>query len=536
MNLEKLEMNKQRRQLIRLGVGGATLFVPGPWAWVWAQGAQGPQLQKLPKIALVIGNGQYKQSPLKNPANDAKGMADALNSLGFEVTVRLDAGKAAMQTAIDAYVTQLVSRKCVGLFYFAGHGIQINWKNYLLPADAEVRSNADVETSGVEVNKIIEGLNKAGNALNLIILDACRDAPFGEAKKPDQKGLSQMDAPRSTLLAYATAPGNVASDGEGTNGLYTENLLREIRAPEAKVEDVFKRVRLSVRRKSNGAQIPWESTSLEDDFYFVPPASLAPPSDREKERRFTEELKLWEKIENATAAEPFEDYLKRYPSGNFSELAQFRLDRNLAMLGEKRVEIASQKDNPYTAGTTQANTAYRIGDTYTYRVSDIDSGKPKAGFTRTVTALTDIEVVFNDGLTTTDLLGNRKRTPDGRVFFGAQFLPTEYAVGKAWTTRYKGKTDRGQEFYVETQIRIVSKERISVPAGTFDCFRIEGKGVSRPYLPPSWNTQIWFRLWIAPEHCRGAIKNEANRTSYSPNGVISVPENDRRELESFNQS
>ena len=533
-------MNKpasfRRRDWVKGAAGSALLFTPGPWARVWAQGAQGPQLQKLPKIALVIGNGQYKQSPLKNPANDAKGMAEALNSLGFEVTVRLDAGKAAMQAAIAAYVAQLVSRKCVGLFYFAGHGIQINWKNYLLPVDAEVGSNEDVEARGVEVNKIIDGLNKAGNALNLIILDACRDAPFGEAKKPDQKGLSQMDAPRSTLLAYATAPGNVASDGEGTNGLYTENLLREIKVGEAKVEDVFKRVRLSVRRRSNGAQIPWESTSLEDDFYFMPPASLAPPSDREKERRFTEELKLWEQIENATAVAPFEDYLKRYPSGNFSELAQFRMDWNLAKLGERRVEIASQKDNPYTAGTTQANTAYRIGDTYSYRVSDIDSGKPKAGFTRTVTALTDIEVVFNNGSATTDLLGNAKRAPDGRVFFGAQFLPTEYAVGKAWTTRYNGKTAQGRDMYVETQFRIVSKERISVPAGTFDCFRIEGKGVSRPYLPPSWNTQFWSRSWLAPEHCRCVIKNETNRTTYLANGAISVRENNRYELESFKQA
>ncbi len=90
--------------------------------------------------------------------------------------------------------------------------------------------------------------------------------------------------------------------------------------------------------------------------------------------------------------------------------------------------------------------------------------------------------------------------------------------------------------YVETLIRIVAKERISVPAGAFDCFRIEGKGVSRPYLPPSWNTQFWFRSWLAPDRCRGVIKNETNRTSYSPSGAISVPENNRRELESFKQA
>ena len=524
-----------RRELFKAGLGGAVLFCPGPWAWVWAQGSQDAQLLKLPKIALVIGNGSYKQAPLKNPANDAKGMAEALNSLGFEVTVRLDAGRAAMQSAIDAYIGQLASRKCVGLFYFAGHGIQINWKNYLLPVDAEVTSNEDVEKKAVEVNAMIGGLTKASNALNLIILDACRDAPFGEAKKPEQKGLSQMDAPRSTLLAYATAPGNVASDGAGANGLYTESLLREIKTADAKVEDVFKRVRLNVRRKSNGSQIPWESTSLEEDFYFMPPASLAPPTDRERERRFAEEFKLWESIEGAKAVEPFEDYLRRYPSGNFSELAQLRLDRILARMGEQRVEIASRRDNPYTVGAARADTAFRIGDAYSYRVSDIDTASPKAAFKREVTSLTDDEVVFNNGQTTSDLLGNTRRALDGRLFIGAQFLPVEYAVGKSWTSRYNLKTERGQDAYIEGHFRIAVRERVIVPAGAFDCFRIEAKGQSRPYLPPIWNTQFSLVNWMAPEKCRLPIKAEAKRISYS-GANTTVLENDRRELDSFRQS
>ncbi len=273
-----------RRGLIKLGLGGAVLFAPGPWARVWAQTEKDAQLLRLPQIALVMGNGAYPQAPLRNPANDAKDLAGALNSLGYQVTVRLDAGKAAMQSAVEAYVAELARRRCVGLFYFAGHGIQINWKNYLLPVDAEFKSNADVESRAVEVNRVMNGLTEARNALNLIILDACRDAPFGEALKTAQKGLSQMDAPRNTLLAYSTAPGNVASDGAGKNGLYTGNLLREIRVPDAKVEDVFKRVRLAVRRgdravrRFRGKALRWRTISISSR----PPAWRRPRTPRRR--------------------------------------------------------------------------------------------------------------------------------------------------------------------------------------------------------------------------------------------------------------
>jgi uncharacterized caspase-like protein len=521
-----------RRRFFSGAIGGAVLFLPSPWARLWAQTPTGAQLQKLPKIALVIGNAAYAQAPLKNPANDAKGIAEALNATGFEVTVRLDAGRAAMQAAIDTYVKTLAERKCVGLFYFAGHGIQLNWKNYLLPADARVASNEDVERQGVEVNAMAAGLARAGNAMNLIILDACRDAPFGDAKKPDQKGLSQMDAPRSTLLAYATAPGNVASDGEGANGLYTESLLREMRTPEAKVEDVFKRVRLNVRRKSGGAQIPWESTSLEDDFWFVPPASLAPPTDRDRAARFAEELKLWERIETVQAPEPFEDYLRRYPSGHFSELAQFRLDRALAVAGERKVEMVAQKDNPYATPVARSDTTFRVGDLWIYRVSDLDTGAPKAPERRAVTSVADSEVLFNDGTLVTDLLGNPRRFPDGRQLTGAQFNPVEFALGRTWTTRFNVRTDGG-ESYTEYQFRIAARERVSVPAGAFECFRIDGKGVGRPFQG-SWNTQLTVVRWFAPERCRLPVKSEVRRINYSRRGMT-VLENDRMELTELRQ-
>ncbi|HEY5638176.1 MAG TPA: caspase family protein, partial [Burkholderiales bacterium] len=305
-----------------------SLFLPVPWAWVWAQsgkeGLEGAlKLVKAPKLALVIGNSKYKDAPeLKNPANDAKGVGEALKAAGFAVTTKLDTGKEELIQAIRDYVNGMEKQKAVGLFYFAGHGVQLAWRNYMLPVDAVIDKIDDVAKQSVDIARLMEGLTKAGNPMNVIILDACRENPFGKDFKVEHKGLSQMDAPTHTILAYATSPGNVASDGDGANGLYTENLLREMKVKEAKIEDVFKRVRLGVRRKTNGAQIPWESTSLEDDFWFLPPAELKKLSEEEKEEAFTVELALWEKIAEAKDAAPFEDYLRRYPSGRFAELAQ----------------------------------------------------------------------------------------------------------------------------------------------------------------------------------------------------------------------
>lgn len=526
-----------RRDFFKLGIAGATLFAPGPWAWVWAQTPQGPQLQRLPKVALIIGNSKYKEAPLKNPGNDAKAIGEALTGLGFEVTLRLDAPKAAMDTAITAYVNTLTTRKCVGLFYYAGHGIQLAWKNYLLPVDANIDVIGDVAKQSFELNSLIAGLTKASNPMNVIMLDACRDNPFGEAKQPEQKGLSQMDAPHSTLLAYATAPGNTASDGEGSNGLYTENLLREIKVKEAKVEDIFKRIRLNVRRTSKGAQIPWESTSLEDDFYFIPPGNLAPPKDEERARAFAEELKLWESIEASNDIAPFEDYLKRYPSGLFSELAQLRLDLLLKKQGEKAVQIVSSKGNPYTKGTALANTAYQVGDTYTFRVSDLTTGAEKNKIVATITQITDREVIYDNGRTATDLLGNTSKFSDGRRPTGNQIQPAEFELGKRWVTRFRLTQADGRLFDNELNLHIAAKEPVTVPAGTFECYRVEAKGTARgPGLRPGVNVEVQldFKYWMAPEVCRRPVKRESVRIVFVM-GNRQVVENERHELESFKQ-
>ncbi len=222
------------------------------------------------RVALIIGNSAYPGSmALVNPANDAQAMADVLKRLGFNVIELRDGNKAQMSAAIARVSDALKGKQGVGMLYYAGHGLQLDWRNYMVPVDANLKSAADVTQQTIDLSSVVDIFKAAGNRMNIVVLDACRDNPFG-GNTSSAKGLAQLDAPPSTFLAYATAPGNVAEDGDEKtgNGLYTQYLLQELKRPTAKIEDVFKRVRLNVRKQSQGRQIPWESTSLEDDFFF----------------------------------------------------------------------------------------------------------------------------------------------------------------------------------------------------------------------------------------------------------------------------
>ena len=220
------------------------------------------------RLALVIGNSAYPGSPLANPANDARAMATTLRGLGFMVIELQDASKTQMSQGITRIGETLKGKQAVAMLYYAGHGLQLDWRNFMLPVEARIGSAADIPAQAVDLNSVIDAFKAAGTRMNILVLDACRDNPFGSIASG--KGLAPMDAPTGTFLAYATAPGNVAEDGDVKtgNGLYTQFLLQELKKPTARIEDVFKRVRLQVRQKSEGRQIPWESTSLEDDFVF----------------------------------------------------------------------------------------------------------------------------------------------------------------------------------------------------------------------------------------------------------------------------
>lgn len=222
------------------------------------------------RLALVIGNATYQHTTqLRNPVNDARSMARTLEGQGFKVIKIENATGRDMKVAIDNFGRELGDYD-VGLFYYAGHGLQDKGLNYLVPIDADLKSEAQIDYDCVQANRIVSFMEVAGTDVNIIILDACRNNPFKSSwsRSTAGDGLVFMNAPTGTLIAYATAPGMTAADGVGNNGLYTESLLTEITNPDLTILQVFQRVRARVAEQSAKRQIPWESTSLIGDFYF----------------------------------------------------------------------------------------------------------------------------------------------------------------------------------------------------------------------------------------------------------------------------
>ncbi len=224
------------------------------------------------KRALVIGCSSYQHAtPLVNPLNDANEMESILQKLGFNVMKSIDPSQKELKIIIDDFGNSLKGSD-VGLFYFAGHGVQVKGFNYLIPIDANLSSERLVEYDCVEAGRILAHMEDARTSVNLIVLDACRNNPFERSwgRGIGQRGLATMNASKGSLIAYSTAPGTTASDGSGSNGLYTEALLNHIQGKGTPANTMFQKVRLEVMEKSKEAQIPWESTSLTADFYFNP--------------------------------------------------------------------------------------------------------------------------------------------------------------------------------------------------------------------------------------------------------------------------
>ncbi len=269
------------------------------------------------RVALVIGNSAYPTAALKNPVNDARAISAKFRSLGFDVITRENVKQKDMTRAITQFGEKLAKSGTVGIFYYAGHGMQVRGKNYLIPVDAQISSEASVRSEAVDVDSLLEQL--ATSALGIVILDACRNNPFERRFRGAAGGLAQMDAPKGILIAYATAPGKVASDGDGRNGLYTQEFLRMLDEPGLKVEDVFKRVRRRVADATADQQVPWESSSLTGDFYFTGGAPTAEGTAPDPE------LLFWQSIRESRDAGDFSAYLKKFPDGQFAEIARNRL-------------------------------------------------------------------------------------------------------------------------------------------------------------------------------------------------------------------
>jgi hypothetical protein len=260
---------------------GLTVGLAPPIAAEPESAAREVMIPRVSQDALVIGNAAYLNSPLRNPSNDASDMASLLGDLGFDVQLVQDATQREMEDAIRAFGQRLTGES-VGLFYYAGHGMQVEGQNYLIPIGARIVSRKDAKYKAVDLGQLLDELALAESRLNIVILDACRDNPFA-GFRGGTRGLARADAPTGTIIAYATAPGSVAADGDGRNGIYTHNLMDSMRQPGLSIERVLKRTRIGVLQETNGLQTPWDSSSLTGDFFFNPvgmgvAVSAPPPS------------------------------------------------------------------------------------------------------------------------------------------------------------------------------------------------------------------------------------------------------------------
>ncbi len=287
-----------------------------------------------PRLALVLGNSEYEFGRLKNPANDAVLIAASLRDVGFQVFEHIEADQREMKRAIVNFGRALgeAGEDAVGLVYYAGHGVQVGGENYMIPVGAKIEDELDVDIEGIRASTLLTALDRAGNRLNIVILDACRNNPFRASSRSAATGLARMDAPSGTLLAYSTSPGNIAEDGAGRNSPYTQALARAIREPSAKVEDVFKRVRIAVMERTNEKQVPWEASSLTGDFYFiepqpgntVPPTVIQPAPVAQPSSQMAE-IEYWKAIANSDNPDMFRGYMAQFPEGIFASIATDRI-------------------------------------------------------------------------------------------------------------------------------------------------------------------------------------------------------------------
>lgn len=294
------------------------------------------------RVALVIGNGAYEHvSTLPNPPHDAAALAATLRRLGFEVIEETDLDFAEMWRAIDRFGDALAGA-AVGLFFYAGHGLQVGGQNYLVPTNAALRRESSLNYEAVPVATVQRVMERAERT-NLILLDACRDNPLAQELARSMgatrsasvgSGLAEMQTGIGTLVVYATAPGMVALDGTGEHSPFTQALLEHVTEPGLEVRQMLTRVRLSVIDRTDHGQVPWDHSSLTGDFYFVPPAvkaeaapvpAPAPAAPRPEDIADETEIVFWKSVARQNSPELLRVYLATYPNGAFAPLAQAML-------------------------------------------------------------------------------------------------------------------------------------------------------------------------------------------------------------------
>lgn len=309
------------RSLLAVG-----LLVLAPWA-------------SAKNYALLIGNAAYSIGELENPTNDARDFARVLKDVNFEVKVLTDQDQQAMMQAVRDFGDKLKNNDGIGLFFFAGHGVQVEGENYLLPVSVPIRNEEDVKKNAMPANLVLRYMEDSKNRVNVVVLDACRNNPFIKTRSLKSRGLAPMDAPSGSLIAFSTAPGTEALDGVGGNGLYTKHLMANAKVPGLTVEQIFKRTREAVELESEKIagkrQSPREESSLKGaDMYFVPP-----PAGKGGTDDAAIELAYWNSIANSESGADYESYLAQYPNGKFASLAKSRLQT----LQAKQTQLAKSE-------------------------------------------------------------------------------------------------------------------------------------------------------------------------------------------------
>lgn len=403
-------------RLTALLVAGSAVLVGAQVAANVDSKSEAPK--KNARVALVIGNAAYRMTPLVNPVNDAADMAALLKQAGFEVVHRENASLKDMHLALREFGDRL-KRESLGLFFFAGHGLQVRGRNYLVPVDADIGREDEVAFSALDLQAVLEKMDTARNHTNLIILDACRDNPFASRFKIGNAGLAQIDAPPGTLVAFATAPGSTAADGSGRNGLYTQHLLEHLAKPGVQIEEAFKQVRAGVRANSKGLQTPWESTSLENE--LVLRAAPRTPLPR-------------------------------------------------------RVETAGAPSRPRSVAIGAAP-VYAVGDWWDWRITNELTGEVRT--VRRSIAKVDAESITQDNGAVRDLAGNmRAERLNGKLRTyepSAMFFVFPMSAGVSWS----GMVTEGGEDYSGTnnvRIRVAGEEEIDTALGRLKAIKVERTG------------------------------------------------------------
>jgi uncharacterized caspase-like protein len=416
---------------------------------------------KAKRLALVIGNSAYKDAPLPNPLNDADDMEKALKESGFVVIKRKNATLREMHLALREFGDRL-DRQGTGLFYFAGHGMQVRGRNYLIPVDADIAREDEVAFTSMDLGAVMDKLDSAKNPVNLVILDACRNNPFGTKLQATAKGLAQVDAPPGTLIAFATAPGSTAADGGARNGLYTHHLVKQMEKPGAAVEEVFKAVRAGVRADSKNLQIPWESTSLESNFAFRAAPKPPPP----------------QKVA-ATSPAP-----------------------------------KAGAATPRSVSSPAAPPVFVPGDTWTYRLRNLndDSERP---VTMTVKEIRGGQVIW-EGDTRSDLFGNFVRTKVGQGW--RTYTPSTHMYvfpltpGASFTLTHEQANDDKRIYDNRVEISIGGEEDVVTPAGKFRAVKIDRKVHWKNRDKPSDAGLNTWTYWYSAEAKRWIVAEETNVT------------------------